>query len=273
MIKSRKRPGFSITQEMGKRLEEVRNAPKDYVSKPSIKPSELSSPCLRKNFYTYYRVGSTFPWEFKGIAAADAGDAFHSKVREWLKTSKFLVENKDPKTGEVPISFIDGKPDPEFVLREPELWLRWVKADGIVRVDEGPMKGLWALEIKSKNEKKFRYVDGPDRDRYQGMLYAYLLDAQLQAGKLDHIEELGDYEEIRGTLYLYVNRNDASEFKEYWEEKDPDFFEEILSKIVKLQDFVLRHELPPKTQDFCKWCNYRDKCEKNWKPEKQDPDF
>lgn len=275
MIKSRRNDkGFSIVKAVEEYLFKSRNAPRDYKSKPSIKPSELSSPCLRKNFYTYYRVESSFPWEVKAIAAFEGGDAFHTKVRAWLKEAGFLVENKDRKTGEIPISFINGQPDPEFVVQAPDLWIRWAKADGIIRVDDGPMKGLWVLEVKSKNEEKFRKVFNAGRDRYQGMLYAYVLEEMLQAGKMAHIKELEGFDEIRGTLYLYINRNDSSEIKEFWEEKDPEFFEkEILSKIVTLQEYVLKHELPPKTQDFCKWCNYRDKCEKNWKPDKQDPNF
>lgn len=276
MIKSRKKQdnGFSIVKAVEDYLFKSRNAPKEYKSKPSVKPSELSSPCMRKNFYTFYRTESSFPWEVKAIAAFEGGDAFHAKVRAWLKEAGFLVENKDRKTGEVPISFINGESDPEFVIQAPDLWIRWAKADGIIRINDGPRKGLWVLEIKSKNEDKFHKVRGPDRDRYQGMLYAYVLEEMLQAGKMSHIEELVGFDEIRGTLYLYINRNDASQIKEYWDEKDSEFFEQnILSKIVELQGYVERHELPPKTQDFCNWCNYRDKCLKNWKPEKQDPNF
>lgn len=259
---------FDLNEYVDAALEAERNAPKTYTSKPGIKPSELGSPCLRKNYYGYHKVPSTFPWEAPNILAADAGDAFHSMFRKQLKQAGLLIENLDPKTLQVPVSFIDRvTPDPEFPVTAPDLGIRYAKADGLILVPPGTNRsGLWALEIKSKKSDKMKYVKGPDRDRYQGTLYAFLLEEQLREGKLAHIPRLKGETEIRGTVYVYINR-DSNERRVFWDEKDERMMGDIIAKCLLILEHVQAKTLPPKTEDFCPWCSWRDKCAIEWKVE------
>src|SRR5258708_2264344 len=123
---------FSLFKATEEKLFELRNAPRTYESKKGIKPSDLGSPCLTKNYYVYHRLQSNFPFDVKGIKARDSGDAFHGLVRKWYKEAGWLIENLDKDTGEVPISFIDKKtPDPEFPVYAPDIGVRYAKIDGI----------------------------------------------------------------------------------------------------------------------------------------------
>lgn len=250
------------------KVHEKRNAPKTYESKPGIKPSDLGSPCYRKNYYVYHRLKSNFPFEMDNGKAADAGDAFHSMIRKWWNDAGLLVENLDKYTGKIPISFIDKKtPDPEFPMYAPDLGIRYAKADGFIKIPDGPRKGLWVLEIKSKKPKQFKYVKSPDKDRYQGHLYIWLLEEAMAAGKFDHIPALKGEREIRGVCFDYIERSAEMSEKEFFEEKDPAIFEEIVKKCVEIIGYVERKELPPKTEDFCPWCPYRDYCAREYKVE------
>lgn len=263
-----KSSAFNLTDAVGKSLYDSRNAPKDYVSKPGLKPSELGSPCLRKIYYSFHKVPSNFPWEVENIKAAEAGDAFHAMFRGWLKRAGLLIENLDRRTGEVPLSFIDKKtPDPEFPVFAPDLGVRYAKVDGIVKVPEGnDRSGLWILEVKSKAPDKMHWVKSPDRDRYQGTLYAFVLEEALREGKFEHIPGLTGETDIRGTVYVYIDRA-TGDWKEFWEEKNPEFMGEVISKALLVLDHVERKALPPKTKDFCNWCSWRDKCALEYKVE------
>lgn len=266
-----KKISFDLNEHVNTSLSRSRNAPPSYVPKRGIKPSELGSPCLRKNYYVYHKVPSSFPWEVKNILAAEAGDAFHQLTRKQLRDSGILIENLDPKTGQIPISFIDGKtPDPEFPLSAPELGIRYAKADGMIDIPEGyAQSGLWILEIKSKAHEKFKFVRGPERDSYQGTLYAFVIEEALRAGKYDHIPGLQGKKDIQGTCYIYVNR-DSNERKVFWERKDPKTMEAVIEKCLLILKYVEDSELPPKTQDFCSWCSWRDKCAIEYKVEKSE---
>jgi len=255
-------------------LEKQYNAPPEYEAKPNMRPSFLGTPCLRKIYYNFLRVPRDYGWKGEKIRNFEKGDALHNMVKRWLRASGLLIDYRNKGNGEIPKHWKTGEPDPEFPVNDQELNIKNAKIDGVGFVDgiEGIEPGLWVFEIKSINEKGFyEYIQkGPKGEHLeQAMIYAFLLEQGLKEGKYAHIEELEGCTEVKGVIYIYINReNDEDDWKEFVISKREEPFMNIVQKIVETKEYIANNELPPKTEDFCKWCDYRDKCAKNYKVSK-----
>lgn len=268
-MKSSKKPIFDF---VAKKLEESYNAPLTYTPQPNMRPSYLGTPCLRKIYYEFLRVEKDYGWEIDGIKNFQKGDALHTMVKSWLTTAGMFIPYRNKK-GEIPKHWKTGEPDPEFPVNDPDLNIKNAKIDGVGIVKDIPdiEDGLWVFEIKSINQKGFdNYIlKGPKPEhQQQAMIYAFLLEAGLNAGQYAHIPELDGYTEVKGVIYIYINReDDSNDWKEFALSKNAETFMETVSKVIATKEYVEKGELPPKTEDFCKWCPFRDKCARDFKVE------
>lgn len=277
-MSNKERP--SLYEMVSELKTELYNTPLDWMKNapPNMKASFLGSPCLRKIYYNYLRVEQDYGWEWDKIENFEVGEALHGMVQRWLyeisavdPDSFQYVPFLDPKTRKIKKSWKNEwgmkPPDPEFPVNDVELSVKNNKIDGVIIFDR---KDLWLVEAKSINEKGWnRYIKESAKDEHivQGNFYAYLFEQNLNAGEFSHIPELENIEEVKGTLYVYIHREkDNVPWKEFWIEKDPEVFEETVTKIIQVKEFVEERILPPKTEDFCNWCGHRDKCKKDFKP-------
>ena len=230
---------------------------------------------MRKVFYSYLRVEKDYPWEGESIIRFEKGDALHDMIRNWLRTAGVLVEYKNKTNGEVPKHFATGLPDPEFPVSDLDLDIRKAKIDAVILLEgiEGIKDGAWLVEVKTKNSRGFQDLSKPeDRHIEQATIYAYLFEVCLNKGDYDHIPELEEVKEVNGVIYIYLNREasedaeDGDDWEEFICEKDPKVFKKIVSKIIEIHKNVETKTLPEKTWDYCKTCNYREKCLKDFNP-------
>jgi len=240
----------------------IKGNTKNYKSDPRVRPSDVGAKCMRKVLYRYFDVDKDFPLRAKLLRIFNTGDAFHELVYEWLKDMGKVIDYRD-ENGEIPISKWTGKPDYEFPVSSEELEIKKGKVDGILNLNDK----IWVLEIKSIKDSKFQELKKPLPEHIiQGMLYVFLMEEGLLDGKYYHIKELDGHAAIEGCIFLYINKN-TSELKEFYIEKDPNYYKIIKMKIKKLQNYVKNKELPPKTEDYCFFCDFRDKCTREFNPQ------
>lgn len=267
MKSSKKTPILDFVAE---RLLKSYNAPPSYEAKPNMRPSFLGTPCLRKIYYNFLRVKPDYGWELEAIKNFQKGDAFHGIVKTWLEGANLMIPYRNKK-GEIPKHWKTGEPDPEFPVNDPDLGIKNAKIDavGILKDVPGIEDGLWVFEIKSINKKGFdNYIlKGPkDEHKEQAMIYAFLLEQGLRAGEYAHIPELDGWTDVKGVLFIYLNReSDIDDWKEFVVPKNDEIFVNTVEKIIQTKDYISEDKLPPKTEDFCKWCSYREKCKADFK--------
>lgn len=265
---------FPIKEKIEKQLDKNYNAPLSYTPKPNMRPSMLGSSCIRRIYYNFLRVKPDYGWTIPRIKNFERGEAYHDLVKRWMRQTFHMVDYLDPKTGKVPLHWKTKLPDPEFPVNDPELSIKNAKVDdvGILKGVKGLKDGLWLFEYKSINQKGFeRYIVGSPKGEHleQGMVYAFVFEQNLRDGVYDHIEDLVPFKEqgINGIIYIYLNReNDEDDWKEFHLGKEEEHFTRVVEKIVKTKDYRSQGILPPKTEDFCKWCEFRDKCAKEFNP-------
>lgn len=257
---------ITLMSRINAHLEKVSNWPWKPGQEHRIKPSDLSSPCMRKIVYSTTRTEPDQKIDAKQKRIFDTGDAFHDMVKDWAKASKLLIEYKDPETGKVPIDKWSKKPNSEFPVVVTELGIKSGKIDAILLIDGK----LWVGEFKSIKDERFHELEGAKDDhQMQANTYVHLFEHCWERGDYDHIAELEGHEEIQGVIFLYVNKND-SEIKEYVVEKSDEAFEKIVEKIAKVKEYIEKKKLPPKTQDFCSYCSWNKKCARNENPLAED---
>lgn len=226
---------------------------------PSIKPSMLGSPCLRKNFYSYNKVTEDFPFPLENARIANLG----TEIGKMLANA-FIKEGVAIKFRKPDGTFHqddDGNPDYEFRVSSTDLGVRLGKIDLTAILDDG----LWLGEIKSIHDFGYGQLDGPKPDHLiQGVLYLYLFNKALADGEFAHISELEGYRAANGIRFLYYNKN-KSTIKEFVVTTADEIFRQIVMKIELIKDYSAREELPPKTEDYCKTCSWREKCSRNQK--------
>lgn len=233
-----------------------------YKPDPRVKPSDLGSPCYRKIFYSYLHTPRDFPLKAKEKRIFDTGDAFHDMIGDWVEGAGLAIHYKDPKTGKVPISRWTGKPDPEFPIAVPELEIKKGKIDAVLLINGE----LWLGEWKSSKAEKFDKLEEPQEEhKIQANTYVHFFEYCRAKGMYDHIEELKDAGEIKGVIFLYINK-DNSEVKEFVVPKEDGDLHEIIEKYQKLKQYVEDKELPPPTEHYCFFCPYNQKCKKNYNP-------
>ena len=260
-----------IKDKMEAKLEKDYNAPLTYTPQPNMRPSFLGTPCLRKIYYHFLRVPQDYGWTVPRIKNFERGEAYGTLLRKWMRATFEMIDYRG-KNGKIPLHWKTKEPDPEFPVNAPDLNIKNAKVDdiGIVRDVEGLKDGLQVFEYKSINDKGFnRYLDdGPKKEHLQqGMIYAFLLEQNLQDGAFSHIPELDGYTEINGVIFIYLNReSDTEDWREFHIEKDSEPFVNVIEKIMKTKAHIEEGTLPAKTEDFCNWCELREKCKADYKP-------
>lgn len=224
-----------------------------------IKPSDLGSPCMRKIYYGASRVEPDYPFDLAGKKRLKLGDAIHSMLDEVFRQSGVLIDYVNPD-GSVHKKFGFADPTTEFPLESLDIFVKYAYMDGVYIIDNE----LWLGEYKSINQNGFNGLTQAKPDHIiQGVTYWYIFNRLLQEGKFSHISQLSGFTEAKGVRWLYVNKDDTS-LKEFTMTKGDVVFSQIVEKIFKIKDAYDTKTLPPKTEDWCKSCSFRDKCKKNF---------
>lgn len=234
----------------------------DKTKTPSfkIKPSMLGSKCLRKVYYSSASVPEDYGFDLDGKKRMKLGDAIHEMLHSTFKKSKMLIEYYNPD-GTIPRDWKDpSKEDREFPLVCPELFIKKGKIDGVMIIDGK----LWLAEYKSINQRGFMSLAAPKDDHVvQAVTYLFVFNKLLAEGKFSHIKELEGFTKADGVRWLYVNKDDT-QMKEFMITQADEIFTKIVEKILKIHAHFEAKTLPPKTDDWCKSCNWREKCKKNF---------
>lgn len=250
-------PEGNSLDKMNAMLEEERNAPRPYKSKPANTPSVLGSKCFRKIYYSYWRVPSDFPLDARSIRIFQMGDAVEEMLRDWLKKIGRYIPYRNKGNGE--ISKIKNG---EFPIKSSKWRIRRGYMDNVALIDDR----VWIYEIKSSNEKKWLGLLAPSNDHLiQASIYFQAFNDLYLSGEFDHIPELVGKGKAVGVIWLYYNKN-TSEIKQFTmttEQLAPGIIA-LDKKIMKSNAYADAKVLPPKTLDYCNWCNYRKKCKKEW---------
>lgn len=224
-----------------------------------IKPSDLGSPCLRKIYYGAARVEPDYPFDLAGKKRMKLGDAIHSMLDEVYRASGILVDYVNPD-GTPHKKFGFAEETTEFPLESPDIFIQYAYMDQVAII-EGE---LWLGEYKSINQNGFNGLTQAKNEHIiQGVTYWYVFNRLLQEGKFAHIPRLAGFTEAKGVRWLYVNKDDTS-MKEFTMTKGDVVFAQIVDKIFLIRDHYDKKVLPPKTEDWCRSCSFRDKCKKNF---------
>lgn len=229
-------------------------------STPSIKPSMLGTPCMRKLYYSYNKAPEDIPFPLTSARITNLGTAIGEMLFNAFDAEGVVVKY----TKEDGTYYIDehtGKVDYEFRLTCPELGVKLGKIDLVLTLDDG----LWLGEIKSINERGFKGLKGPKPDHImQGVLYLYLFNLALKEGKFKHIPQLAKFEKANGIRFLYYWK-DKSELNEYLVTSADQIFKNIVLKIEQTKYSSENDILPPPTEDYCQNCTFKFRCAKNKK--------
>jgi len=235
-------------------------------AKPNMKPSFLGFKCARRIFYNFLRIQPDYGWEYKNIEIFEKGDAIHKIVQKWLNDCGLRIQYRN-KNGKIPPHWKTKEPDDEFPVNDEELNIKNGKLDGVGIIDDE----LWVYEIKTINQKGWeKYIKkGPKEEHLrQAMIYAFLLEMGIKAGDYDHLglDEFKD-KGVAGVHYIYINReSDTEPWKEFSRRKESAIFMKVIESIVEVKQHVAAKTLPDKTDEFCPWCNFRDKCKREYNP-------
>jgi len=211
-------------------------------------PSMLGSNCLRKIFYSYTKVEEDYPMDISGLKICHLGDYIHNMFKDCYRKLGILIDYPSE--------------DKEFPIKDAELSISG-KIDAVFKIDNK----IWIGEFKSINSFNFNKLKEPKLEhKYQGYLYVILFSKLLKEGFYKDILELQGFEKIEGIKFLYLNK-DTSNIKEFSIKIDDDdietIFLDLVEKIMEVKSFNETQKLPPKTENFCNYCSYREKCSKN----------
>lgn len=262
----------SLISKINRNLEKKANPyyGPDYKPKPNMKPSDFGTKSLRKLFYSYLKTPKDRKLDAKIKRIFDTGDALHGMMRQWVRDAAnddfIFIDYKDPETGEIPINKYSKQPDPEFPMLVEELGMTYpAKIDGLVILDDK----LWIVEFKSMKTEKFESLKKAlEEHEFQANTYAFLFEHCLNRGDYDHIEELDEFSEVAGVIYIYLDKN-VSEPKEFVVEKNVELLEPAIEKVTTVLDYVEKKELPP-CQNCDYFCDWKKKCAKDYNPLKEE---
>ncbi len=225
-----------------------------------IKPSMLGSKCLRKVYYASAMVPEDYGFDIAGKKRMKLGDSIHDMLSSTFRKAGIIVDYYNPD-GSFIVDWKDKtKFDKEFPLVCEDLHIKKGKVDAVCIIDGQ----LWLGEYKSINERGFGSLSEPKSDHIiQAVVYWYVFNMLLAEGKFAHIKELEGFTKAVGVRWLYVNKNDT-EMKEYTMTQGDKVFTEIVEKIMMIKNHYDNKILPPKTDDWCNSCSWRDKCKKNY---------
>lgn len=235
--------------------------PRTSTSAPTfkIKPSMLGSPCMRKIYYSSAGVPEDYPFDVDGKKRMLLGEAIHEMLHSTFLKSGILIEYVNPD-GTPHKKFGFAEETTEFPLKSPDLFIKNGYVDAIMNIDGE----LWIGEYKSINLRGFEGLSVPKNDHIiQAVTYWYIFNQHLADGAFAHIEKLKGFTKAKGVKWLYVNKDDTS-LKEFSMTEGDQVFTQIVNKIMTAKQNYDAKTLPEKTPDFCRTCNWRDKCKKNF---------
>jgi hypothetical protein len=244
-------------------LQEQYNKPLNYTPVPSHSPSTFGTKCLRKIYYSYWKVEKDIPTDAKSAKIFETGKHYENMVMSWLKGIGEHIPYVG-KDGKIPLDRHTGEPNPQFPIAVPEWRIKKGFIDNV-----GVCGGeLWLYEIKSSNSFKFDQLQEPmSEHKIQTAAYYRAFETALHRGDYAHIEALKGFENFlgcAGVKLIYVNK-DTSEIKIFaLDRKDLEAnIAEVQAKVVLVDTYIASKELPPKTEDKCSWCPFKKKCKKD----------
>lgn len=224
-----------------------------------IKPSDLGSPCLRKIYYGAARVEPDYGFDIAGKKRMKLGDAIHAMLDDVFRKAGILVDYVNPD-GTPHKKFGFAEETTEFPLGFEDLFINHAYTDAVMIIDGE----LWLAEYKSINMNGFNGLMTAKPDHIlQAVTYWYVFNMLLSEGKFSHIEKLKGFTKAKGVRWLYVNKDDT-QLKEFTMTQGDKVFSDIVEKIMYIKQLYDNKTLPPKTEDWCKSCSFRDKCKKDF---------
>lgn len=231
--------------------------PNQKKSAPSIKPSMLGTPCMRKLYYSYNKVPEDVAFPLDSARITNLGTLIGKMVADAMIKEGVAIKYRNPD-GSYNKDF-DGSDDFEFRVESPELGVRLGKIDITAILDDG----LWLGEVKSIHDYGYTELAGPKPDHMlQGVLYLYLFNKALREGKFSHIAELNGFTKANGIRFLYYGKN-KSVMKEFVVTTADEIFRQIVVKIQTIMEASKLKALPAKTPDYCKTCSWKPTCDRN----------
>jgi hypothetical protein len=235
----------SVVLKIYAHLEKSTNK-KQTPKKPSNKPSTLSSKCIRKSYYSYFRESEKISIE--SLLTFKAGHKAEEAVIEYLKEiGGILIDPRNGK-GQFEVSSPRWRVDKGFI-------------DAILILD----KKFYLIDIKSTNSNKFKSL-GEIASAYKEQIAQYyqMFNDLLKIGHYSDVPALVECKGIEAAGILYVCK-DTYQMKEFWLSK-PELNSIVLKfdkKVMSLIAHIDKEVLPPPTPDFCNWCPFQEKCKKN----------
>jgi CRISPR/Cas system-associated exonuclease Cas4 (RecB family) len=225
-----------------------------------IKPSTLGSKCLRKVYYVSAGVSEDFEFDLSGKRRMKLGDYVHSMLHDIYDEAGILIKYINPD-GTTNLDWKNPtKIDYEFPLSSEDLFIKRGKIDAVIEINNE----LWIGEYKSINMNGFSNLTQAKPEHIiQAVVYLYVFNQMLASGAFSHIEQLAKYKAAKGVKFLYLNKDDTA-LKEFTLTNCDEIFGQIVEKIMVIRQAYETKQLPGKTPDFCKTCNYRTKCQNNY---------
>lgn len=228
-----------------------------YVPQPNMKPSMFGSKCLRKIYYSYNRVKEDYPFPVAQTRIMALGDAFHDILKDAFRYSGIMIDYYKP--GQDPAKLSNS--EREFVMSHLDLKMKNAKMDALLKLKNK----FWISEFKSINLRQFEILQNPKEDHQeQANSYVFFFNQELANGRYSHIKELEGCTEVAGVVYIYVCKDDGR-IRQFYVSPEPEKFCTTVEKIVTVLDHTTNRTLPPKTNDWCNSCSWREKCKKDFK--------
>tara|TARA_R110000868_G_C10973188_1_gene771561 strand:+ start:91485 stop:92243 length:759 start_codon:yes stop_codon:yes gene_type:complete len=244
-------------------IDEVLSQPKQHFKgEPRFRPSSLGSPCLRKIYYSYNNVEPDYPFPLNAQKIMNLGDSVHELLADYFRKAGILVDYKNKDGSRPKDRWNPGKFDDEFPLKDKDLQIS-AKIDAVMIID-----GLLELgEWKSINDKGFGFLRQPkDEHITQIAIYYFLFNKALENGTYAHIPELKGHTKVERCRILYYNKNSSKVLEFIMDEKFLiPYFVRVVQKMELVKSASAGGEIPPKADDWCQSCSYRDKCLQSFK--------
>jgi CRISPR/Cas system-associated exonuclease Cas4 (RecB family) len=222
----------------------------------SMRPSSLGGKCLRKIYYAVNRVEKDYEDSDDLSRICKLGDAIHDMLKDAYRKAGILIDYYSSSLGPSGHMTNDER---EFVISDADLEINKGKIDAIFNLDGV----IWIGEFKSINAKGFDYLKHPKPEHIvQATIYYYVFNRMLAEGKYSQIGALAGFKKAAGIKFVYVCKDNAK-MKEFTVNPSDTLFQEIVERIEYLKAIGPNDPLPPKTEDFCGNCSYREKCKAN----------
>lgn len=209
--------------------------------------------CGRLALYTMMDIPNPEPISPLLRATAEMGKAAEHQILVRWGFSNYLIAGIPPKD--------DSDPGAQAQFADPDTWLSG-SVDAILGIPNHPF--VLPVDIKSKSTKIIDQMrtgelsyDPKHYAQVQG--YMYLCDRFYE----DFIwADLG-FKPPVGAIIYYVSRENPRYTKEFYVDRDDEFIDAGIKRLVEWKGHWLNGTLPerPKswkwTEDPCKWCNFK----------------